>query len=205
MQGGVLIQILSVVVLIFSVVCHEVAHGLAALYQGDDTALRAGRLTLNPISHIDWVGSVVLPLVLILSGSSVVFGWAKPVPFVLSRLRNQRWGPALVAAAGPFTNIIIALIGVAVSRIALAVASPGLLTISIIVVITNIALAIFNLIPLPPLDGHHILIAILGKRAQALYRHQGVLSVVGTLIAVFVVWQLISPLVMKLVTWMLGM
>jgi Zn-dependent protease len=186
-----------------SVVCHEVAHGVAALWQGDDTALRMGRLTLNPLPHLDMVGSIFLPLILVLSGSSVVFGWAKPVPFVLSRLRNQRWGPALVALAGPITNIILALIGALLLRLALLTGSNTLVSLCVIIVATNTALALFNLIPLPPLDGHHVLIALFGKRAQVIYENR-TLSVIGTIVAVFVVWQFLSPVVVNLVTWLIG-
>ncbi|MBI2640037.1 MAG: site-2 protease family protein, partial [Candidatus Sungbacteria bacterium] len=96
-----------IIVLIFSVMVHEISHGFAALFLGDKTAKYAGRLTLNPIPHIDLFGSIILPLMLFFFQSPILFGWAKPVPYNPYNLRNQKWGPALVGAAGPGSNILI--------------------------------------------------------------------------------------------------
>src|ERR1035437_1390109 len=102
--------IFQLIILLFSAIIHEVAHGYAALFQGDTTAKYENRLTLNPIRHIDPLGSVILPLLLFIFHSPVLFGWAKPVPFNPYNLRNRRWGEAIVAVAGPAVNIVIALI-----------------------------------------------------------------------------------------------
>ncbi|HEY4500581.1 MAG TPA: site-2 protease family protein [Candidatus Paceibacterota bacterium] len=102
--------IFSLIVLLFSVVIHEISHGYAALFLGDRTAEYAGRLTLNPIKHIDLVGTIILPVISLLLPGSFLFGWAKPVPYNPYNLRNQRWGEAIVAAAGPLSNILLALI-----------------------------------------------------------------------------------------------
>ena len=102
--------IFSIAILVMSVVIHEVAHGYAALWQGDVTAKYAGRLTLNPIKHLDPFGSVILPLLMALLPGNLIFGWAKPVPYNPYNLKNQRWGELIVAAAGPISNVIIALV-----------------------------------------------------------------------------------------------
>ena len=148
-------------VLIMSVVIHEVSHGYAAYFQGDHTAEYQGRLTLNPIKHLDPVGSVILPLILVLTHSPFVVGWAKPVPFNPYNLRFRRWGEALVALAGPASNILIALVFGLLIRFDQAQFSAGFLQMSVIIVYTNLFLAIFNLVPVPPLDGSNILFSFL--------------------------------------------
>ncbi len=154
-------NILYILILIISVVIHEVAHGYAADRLGDPTPRLAGRLSLNPFVHIDTVGSILLPLLLFFSGSPIMFGWAKPVPFNPYYLKNQRWGGALVAFAGPLSNLLIALIlGLGLHILPLSLS--GVLVLKMII-LTNISLAIFNLVPIPPLDGHHILFAVLPR------------------------------------------
>jgi len=152
-------QIFYFVILIFSVILHEVAHGHAANMLGDPTARLAGRLTLNPIKHADPIGSVLLPLLCALSPGSFIFGWAKPVPYNPYNLhRAPRWGEAIVAGAGPATNLAIALFFAAIARL---VPGSELTPVCFIAVIVNIWLALLNLIPIPPLDGSKILSALL--------------------------------------------
>ncbi len=159
--------IFQIVILIFSVVIHEVSHGYAALSLGDRTAQNEGRLTLNPIKHIDPFGSILLPAFTLMLGG-FVFGWAKPVPYNPYNLRNQKWGPAIVGAAGPAANISIALIfGIALRflpELANGVGGSFLMnfiTIASIITLLNLVLAVFNLVPIPPLDGSKVLFALL--------------------------------------------
>lgn len=159
--------IFQLLVLLFSVVIHEVSHGLIAYRLGDPTAKFQGRLTLNPIAHLDLWGSVIIPLVLFFaSGGSFLFGWAKPVPYNPYNLINQKWGPAAVGFAGPASNLILALSFGLFLRF-LPLSSPILLTLAqliSIIVILNLLLAIFNLVPIPPLDGSKLLYAFLPER-----------------------------------------
>lgn len=154
--------IFSIAVLIMSVVVHEVSHGYVAYALGDPTAKYAGRLTLNPLKHLDPFGSFLLPALTYLLGG-FIFGWAKPVPYNPYNLKNQRWGPALVGGAGPASNIVIALIfGLTLRFGQWPVYSAFAQALSLIVFI-NLLLAIFNLIPVPPLDGSKILFAFVGR------------------------------------------
>lgn len=160
-------QVFVIVVIMLSAVVHEVAHGVAADKLGDPTARYAGRLTLNPIPHLDMFGSIILPLILALSSSPIFFGWAKPVPYnPYNLVKAPYWGEAIVAFAGPLSNFAIALLCAIVMQTGLLAPEVG--SILFIVVITNIMLGIFNLIPIPPLDGSKILSAILplGLRMQ---------------------------------------
>lgn len=162
------IDLFVIVALILSIVIHEVAHGYAANFLGDPTAKLQGRLTLNPISHVDLLGSIIIPGILVLTGASFLFGWAKPVPYNPYNLRNQKWGEAFVAAAGPATNIMIALFfGLLIrSGIAEAVWNPAVISLMVYVVFINVLLALFNMIPIPPLDGSKILKLFLPYRAS---------------------------------------
>jgi len=161
-----------IVILIFSVVLHEVSHGVVANALGDPTAKNAGRLTLNPIPHLDPIGSILLPGFLILmsqlGGGGLIFGWAKPVPVNPANLRGK-YGSALVSLAGPGSNFSIALIfGLALRFLPLAEISPALVLIFSYIVLLNIFLAVFNLLPVPPLDGSHILFTFLPRSFDAL-------------------------------------
>lgn len=164
-------QIAIIVALITSIVIHEMAHGYAANWLGDPTARLQGRLSANPLVHIDPLGSVILPALMFLGGTGVLFGWAKPVPYNPYNLSNQKWGEALVAAAGPAVNILLALIFAIIIRVALAIdLSQSFVQLASYIVYINILLAFFNMIPIPPLDGSKILAAILPLGPQLQYR-----------------------------------
>ena len=178
--------ILSILVLVVSVVIHELSHGIVADRLGDPTARHAGRLTLNPLKHLDPVGSILLPLSLVVSGAPFVFGWAKPVPYNPYNLSDRRWGPALVGLAGPLSNVSLAvLFGLMIRWGAvhgLVIETLG--TLLVLIVFTNLVLALFNLIPIPPLDGSKLVYALLPVRyirAYARLEAFGFIIVIGLL------------------------
>lgn len=190
--------IFQIVILIFSVVIHEVSHGYAAYFLGDHTAKHQGRLNLNPFKHLEFFGSIFLPLVLFFTGSNFLIGWAKPVPFNPYNLKNQRWGEAIVAVAGPLSNIVIAVVFGLLIRFGLQfeiIQSIAVLKIMSFIVLTNLLLAIFNLIPIPPLDGSKIVFTIFqvewGKTRIFLERF-GIFMV---LFFVFFLWSYVVPVI----------
>ena len=162
--------IFFIIILFLSIMIHEYAHAYVAYSLGDPTAKYAGRLTLDPIPHIDFFGTILLPMFLILSGSPFLFGWAKPVPINPHNLKDQEYGQAKVAIAGPAANLFLALIFGLLIRItvvneALYFLMP-LIPLFVAIVFINILLALFNLLPIPPLDGSHILFTFLPDSAQ---------------------------------------
>lgn len=182
----------TAVIFIFSVIIHEVSHGYAAYFQGDNTAKFAGRLTLNPIAHIDLFGSIILPGLLMLSGSSMVVGWAKPVPFNPYNLRNQKWGEAIVALAGPLSNISIALIFGILIRLSLF---PSLIDPFSYIVLINLLLAVFNLVPIPPLDGSKILFSLFPNGLIEIREFLERSGLFVLIFFIFFLWQYVYPIV----------
>jgi Zn-dependent protease len=163
--------IFQLAVLLISVVAHEVAHGAMAYYFGDPTAKNLGRLTLNPVKHIDLFGSIILPLILFFSGTGFIVGWAKPVPYNPYNLRNRKVGEFWVSIAGVIVNLLIALFfGLALRfslELGLSLAVQDIFT---YIVAINLVLMVFNLVPIPPLDGSKILMAILPYRFENVIR-----------------------------------
>ena len=174
MNDTLLTALALIPALVIAIVFHEVAHGWTALALGDPTAKERGRLTLNPIRHVDPFGTLLLPGLLALSGLPV-FGWARPVPVIKQRLRNPRFGMMAVAAAGPGTNLVLAAIGAVVLGLLVrsgiqpeGVSGFALASLYSFILI-NIFLALFNLLPLPPFDGSHIVEGLLPPPAARVY------------------------------------
>jgi len=196
--------IFLIIILIFSAVIHEVSHGTMANYLGDSTAKYSGRLTLNPLKHLDPYGSFLLPLLMLLAtgGRGPVFGWAKPVPINPYNFRDQKYGSAKVAAAGPAANFAVALFfGLALRFFPAISAVSGLHLMFSYVVYINLLLGIFNLLPIPPLDGSHILFTFL---PQGLENLKITLRQFGLFILLFVIFFLFNWVVL-LINWIFSL
>ena len=194
--------IFQIAVLIMSVVIHEVSHGYAAMLLGDNTAKYQGRLTLNPLKHLDPFGSVLLPLILYITHTGFIFGWAKPVPYNPYNLKPGRWSEATVAVAGPIANIALAIIFGLLLRLGISMQvswiTPAFFQITTMIVFINIILAIFNLMPVPPLDGSKLLFAIFPNKLQELRDFFERYGLILTLLFIFFLWRFIFPLVVLL-------
>lgn len=194
-----------IIILLFSVVFHEVSHGAMANYLGDSTAKNAGRLTLNPIPHLDPIGSIIVPGFLFLLNTGIILGWAKPVPVNPYNFRDQKYGGAKVAAAGPLSNLSLALFFGLLLRFVPAIGNyPALAGLFYYVVFINVVLAIFNLLPIPPLDGSHILFTFLPDSMREL---KVILYQYGTFILIFVViffLKYIFEFILKIVSLIVG-
>lgn len=205
---SILFFIFSLLVLLFSAIIHEVSHGFSAKLQGDNTAEAAGRLTLNPLPHLDPFGSVLLPLILaipaLFGAPVVIIGWAKPVPFNPNNLKNKRWGPALVALAGPLANILLALIfGLLLRLVNQSLIFPSTFGIFLAVIVwINLLLAVFNLVPIPPLDGSKILFSILPYSWRDFEFWLEKYGFILILIFIFFGFNLILPIV-SFIFWMI--
>ena len=220
MNANTLFQIATwLVPLIIAIVFHEIAHGLVARRLGDRTAEERGRLSLNPIRHVDPFGTLILPLLLAISHAPI-FGWAKPVPVNYRRLHSPRRDMVLVALAGPGMNLLLAIVGAAVLAVALSYSSdPNGLATTLIAgnalnfVLINLFLAVFNLLPIPPFDGGHVVQGLLppplaqsfGKIGRYALLVLVVLLLVLPMLGINVVGHLVSPLVDRLATGLLGL
>ncbi|OGZ06695.1 MAG: hypothetical protein A3D65_02125 [Candidatus Lloydbacteria bacterium RIFCSPHIGHO2_02_FULL_50_13] len=205
MQDVELIQVLfSVLVLVFSVVAHEVSHGYMAQYLGDPTARLAGRLTMNPIRHIDPIGSLLVPFVTALIHGGIIFGWAKPVPYNPYNLRDQKWGDAKVALAGPLTNLSIAVLFAVILRLGGDAVAPDMAGIMHLIVFINIILAVFNLVPIPPLDGSKVLFNLLPLRYRYVGEYLERYALVLILVFAFFLWKFFLPLISFLYVLLVG-
>ncbi len=187
--------VFQILILLISVVIHEVAHGATANSLGDPTAKYEGRLTLNPLKHLDIYGSLIVPTIAyFLSG--FIIGWAKPVPYNPHNLRGGRWSEALVALAGPISNFSIALIfGLLLRFGAFDITNLPLMAIVSLIIYLNILLGVFNLVPIPPLDGSKILFAAISERTLEIREFFERFGFVLILLFIFFGWQFISPIV----------
>ncbi len=187
--------IFQIAILIMSVVIHEVSHGAVANMLGDPTAKLQGRLTLNPLKHLDMFGSVIVPAISYFLGG-FIFGWAKPVPYNPYNLRPGRWSEAMVAAAGPVSNLSLAILFGLLLRFGLNNGwNQGFIHITSLVVFVNLLLMVFNLVPIPPLDGSKLLYAFFPEK---MFQFRGFFERYGLILVfffIFFIWQFISPVV----------
>jgi Zn-dependent protease len=200
-----MLTIISVIILIFSVIIHEVSHGYMADRLGDPTPRMQGRLTLNPLAHLDPVGSIIVPIITTMFGFS--FGWAKPVVYNPYNLKNKRQGEFLIAIAGPLSNLFLAVVFGLITRLSAKGATeftPALEALSVIVLI-NIVLAVFNLIPLPPLDGSKLLFSILPRQYGGFRMMLEQYAPMFIIIVVFFLWKVVSPVVPLLFSFLTGL
>ncbi|CAC9552026.1 FIG004556: membrane metalloprotease [uncultured Gammaproteobacteria bacterium] len=176
--------LIYVIPLIFAITIHEVAHGWVANQRGDSTARMLGRLTLNPVKHIDPVGTLLVPAVLFFTGSPFLFGWAKPVPINFNALKSPKKDMIAVALAGPISNFIMALLWLLVVALTLDIANQFLLKMAEFGIAINLVLGVFNLLPLPPLDGSRVVTALLPNYLAYQYNkleHYGLYILLGLL------------------------
>lgn len=192
-------------IVIPSAIIHEYAHGWMADHLGDPTARYAGRLTLNPKAHIDLWGTILMPLLLaFVSQGSFIFAYAKPVPYNPYNLKDQKWGPALVGLAGPMANLLLASCFALLLRLGIAHANASLSLLFYIIVQTNIVLLVFNLLPVPPLDGSKVLYAILPDSARNIQFFLERYGLIILFIFVFFLFDLLNPVINFLTNFLIG-
>lgn len=193
----------TILVILFSVALHEAAHGFAAYYMGDPTAKYEGRLTLNPIKHLDIMGSLIVPglFLLVTGGRGPVFGWAKPVPVNPQNFHDKRKGEMLVSFAGPGANLALAFVSGMAAR---TVVGATAFNVSASITLTNLGLAFFNLLPFPPLDGSHIVLNLFPEKRwkiESFFRKYGLI-----LFALFLMFgmDIVSPLIFAAFRFLVG-
>mgnify|MGYP000294719373 CR=1 FL=1 len=196
----------QIAILLMSVVIHEVAHGVTSNHLGDPTARYAGRLTLNPIKHLDPMGSFVVPTISYLLGG-FIFGWAKPVPYNPHNLPAGRGSEVMVAAAGPISNFLIALFFGLLIRFSAGAsfATDAFIHITALIVFLNVLLGVFNLMPIPPLDGSKLLYTLFPEKAYRMREVFDRFGIFAVLIFIFVLWQFISPVIGWIFTLITGL
>ena len=212
MEAQAIDGIFYVIVLIMSVIVHEFAHGYAAYKLGDSTAKQKGRLTLNPIKHLDPIGSVALPLLLFLSNAPFLIGWAKPVPIDTDKIRKGKTGLRIVASAGILVNVVIAILFGLCMRYGAVFGFPPydpslyqpFYRITSIIVVTNLVLALFNLVPIPPLDGSKILYSLLPVRLRHIEVFMEKWALLFLIIFIVFIWDSITAFIPPLFTFIAG-
>jgi Zn-dependent protease len=190
------------IVIIPSAIIHEYAHGWMANQLGDPTARYAGRLTIDPRAHVDKWGTILMPLILfVLTGGRFLFAYAKPVPYNPYNLRDQKWGPALVGLAGPLANFLLAATFAILIRM---YPSAGVSQFFVTIIYANIMLMVFNLLPIPPLDGSKILYAVLPDSAHGVRVFLDRYGFIILLFFVFFLFELLSPIITSLFNLLVG-
>ncbi len=201
------LTLISLVIVLASIIIHELAHGYAADWLGDPTPRLMGRLTLNPLKHLDLMGSLVFPGLLFIMGLPVI-GWAKPVPFnPLNFKKYHTWGNAIVAISGPLSNILLAIIFAVLLRVGVYAEflTPVMTQLIVSIVLINISLALFNLVPIPPLDGHHILFALLSDDRFRSFKNS-LIRYSLPLLVLFIIfgWRFLQPLITVVTYFLIG-
>lgn len=207
------LSIALIIGLVASIILHELGHAYAANWLGDPTARLEGRLSINPLVHIDPLMSVIVPVMLYVSGSPFLFGAAKPVPYNPYNFSNQKWGEAIVAAAGPAVNVLLAIVFAVVVRFGISLSlSETFLTLAAQLVVMNLFLAFFNLIPIPPLDGSKILSRLLPLPLRMQYEgirryfeHNIMMAfVIVILVSVYIVGGLLNSFTITVASLLIG-
>lgn len=189
-------------IIVPSAIIHEYAHGWVADMLGDPTARYAGRLTINPVVHVDLWGTILMPIFLSLAtGGAFMFAYAKPVPYNPYNLKNQKWGPSMVALAGPAANLLLAIVFAIIIRVLPLSSFTSVLA---IIVYANVMLTIFNLVPIPPLDGSKVLYAVLPSSAYKIKNFLDKYGFVVLLFFIFFLFELISPIINGLYRLLVG-
>ena len=189
-MNALFIGLAQALIILLSISMHESAHAYVAYKMGDPTAKYLGRVTLNPLKHIDLWGTIIIPGILILLRSPFVFGWAKPVPVNPNNFYNRKKGEILTSIAGPLSNFLLAIVAGLILRFTYKIGNQPLNMLLSILFILNMFLALFNLIPIPPLDGSHVLENLLSYRARLIYDR----ILPYSFILILLVWWIFSPL-----------